>query len=117
MKVFKLIVTLIILCLIGLFIYQNMETWTRLISFKLNLYFFKTDPAKPFELELYTIILFSALIGLIVGLAAMLKPYFKTRALLKRERQEKKHAVEEFAMRQARVGSRGEAVEPANLGE
>ncbi|MGC9965634.1 MAG: LapA family protein [Syntrophobacteraceae bacterium] len=117
MKVFKLIVSLIILCLVGLFIYQNMETWRQLIKFKLNLYFFQTDAAKPPDLELYFIILLSAVVGFIVGLVAMLKPYFKTRRLLKRERFEKKQAEEERTMRQARAESHGEALAPVNTGE
>jgi len=115
MKVFKLIVTLIILCLIGLFIYQNMETWRQLLKFKLNLYFFQTDPANPPDLELYTIIMLSAAVGFIVGLGAMMKPYFKTRRLLKRERSEKKQAEEERAAGQAE--SHGEALAPASTGE
>ncbi len=39
MRLFKLIVTLVILCLIAIFIYQNMQTWTQPVGFKLNLYF------------------------------------------------------------------------------
>ena len=44
MKVFKVIVTLIILCLIGLFIYQNMETWRKLVNFRLDLYLLRLIP-------------------------------------------------------------------------
>jgi len=47
----------------------------------------------------------------------MLKPYFKTRRLLKRERFEKKQAEEERTMRQARAESHGEALAPVNTGE
>ena len=43
MRLFKLLVTLFILCLIAIFIYQNMQTWTQPVSFKLNLYFYQTD--------------------------------------------------------------------------
>ena len=91
MKVFKVIVTLIILCLIGLFIYQNMETWRKLINFRLDLYLLKTDS----NLQLYMIILLSSVVGFIVGLGAMMKPYFKTRRLLKDKRLEKKPAEPE----------------------
>jgi uncharacterized integral membrane protein len=116
MRLFKLLVNLLILCLIGIFIYQNMQTWTQPVSFKLNLYFYQTNPS----LELYPVILLSALIGFIVGIALMLKLYFRTRRLLKRERQEKKQAQEEFTLRLARVESHGEASTPAghtNQGE
>lgn len=114
MKLFKLIVTLLILCLIGIFIYQNMETWIQPVSFKLNLYFYQTNPDKPPGLELYPVILLSALGGFVVGLALLLKPYFKTRRLLKRERQEKQKAQEEFTLRLARAESRGEASDSAD---
>ena len=50
MRLFKLIVTLVILCLIAIFIYQNMQTWTQSVSFKLNLYFYQANPA---SYELY----------------------------------------------------------------
>jgi uncharacterized integral membrane protein len=91
MKVFKLIVALIILAVIGLFIYQNMETWRKLIDFRLDLYLLKTTT----QIQLYIIILLSAVVGFIVGLGAMLKPFFKTRQLLKRERVERKQAETE----------------------
>ena len=110
MRSFKLLVTLVILCLIGIFIYQNMQTWTQPVSFKLNLYVYQANPS----FELYPVILLSALVGFIVGIALMLKPYFKTRRLLKRERQEKKHAEEEFTLRLARAESHGQVSKPAD---
>lgn len=113
MRLFKLLVTLVILLLIALFIYQNMQTWRQLISFKLNLYFFETSPVKPPSIELYSVILLSALGGLIVGMGLMLRPYFRTRRLLKRERQENKQAQEEITLRQARAESHGEAADPS----
>jgi hypothetical protein len=93
-------------------IYQNIQTWTQPVGFKLNLYLYQINP----ELELYQVILLSALGGFIVGLALMLKPYFKTRRLLKRERQEKKQAQEEFTLRLARVESHAQAPTPAPAG-
>src|SRR5208337_238577 len=113
MRLFKLIVTLVILGLAALFIYQNMPTWTQAVGFKLNLGFFQTDPAGA-QLELYLVILLAGLCGLIVGLALMLKPYFRVRSLLKRERMEKKQAEEADTLRQARAQSHGEALNPAN---
>ncbi len=110
MRVFKLIVTLIILCLIALFIYQNIETWKQLIQFKVNLYFISTEPG----LELYMIIVFSALVGFIAGLAAMMKPYLKFRRLLKRERSEKRQVEEQLGMKQAGEESHDQSIKPAN---
>jgi uncharacterized integral membrane protein len=113
MRLFKLLVTLIILCIIGLFIYQNMPTWRQLISFKLDLKLFATNPAQPPSLELYGIILLSALGGFIVGLGLLLKPYFRTRRMLKRERQERKQAQEDSALRQTASESHEEAPAPS----
>jgi uncharacterized integral membrane protein len=116
MRLFKAIVALVILGLAALFIYQNMPTWTQTVGFKLNLGFFQTDPAGV-QLEQYIVILVAGLFGLIVGLALMLKPYFKVRRLLKRERMEKKQAEEANTLRQARAESHAEAIDPANPAE
>ena len=113
MRLFKLIVTLVILGLAALFIYQNIPTWTHPVAFKLNLGFFQTDPAGV-QIEQYIIILLAGLGGLIVGLVLMLKPYFRVRRLLKRERIEKKQAEEANTLRQARAESHDEALNPAN---
>jgi hypothetical protein len=96
----------------AIFIYQNIQTWTQPVGLKLNLYLYQINP----ELKLYQVILLSALGGFIVGLALMLKPYFKTRRLLKRERQEKKQAQEEFTLRLARAESHAAALTPAPAG-
>jgi uncharacterized integral membrane protein len=109
MRLFKLLVTLFILCLIAIFIDQNMQTWTQPVPLKLNLYVYQTAPG----FELYTVILLSALIGFIIGILFLLKPYFKTRRLLKRERQEKKQAQEEFTLRLARAESHAGVSNPA----
>jgi len=109
MRLFKELVTLLILCVAAIFIYQNLQTWTQPVGFKLNLYLYQIN----LDLKLYAVILFSVLGGFIVGLALMSKPYFKTRRLLKRERQEKKQAQEEFTLRLARAESHAEAPAPA----
>lgn len=109
MRLFKLLVTLLILCLIGIFIYQNLQTWTQQVGFKLDLKLLKTSPS----LELYLLILISALVGFIIGFAILLKPYFRTRRLLKRERQERKQEQDEFNIRQAESRSRAEADHPS----
>jgi uncharacterized integral membrane protein len=114
MRLFKMLVTLLILGLIAIFIYQNMQIWTLPVGFKLNLYFYQTNPVRPLSLELYAVLLLSALGGFLVGTALLLKPYFKTRRLLKRERQEKNKAQEEFTLRLARAESHGEVSSPAD---
>lgn len=113
MRLFKLLVTLVILAFIGLFIYQNLQTWTQPISFKLNVYFFQTNPDKPPSLDLYPVILISAFLGFIIGLAVMLRPHFKTRRQLKRERQEKKTLQEELTARQVKTESPSVVASPS----
>jgi len=108
MKLFKLLVTLIILCFIGLFIYENLQTWTQPVSFKLDLMIFQSNAG----LELYLLILISVLIGFIVGLALLLGPYIKTRRLLKREQQDKKTLQKQLAMSRGAAESTGETAVP-----
>ena len=113
MRLFKLLVTLVILVIIVLFIYQNIPAWRQLISFKLDLKVFATSPAQPPSLELYWIILLSALGGFIVGMGLMVKPYFRTRRTLKRERQERKQAIEDSALMPTASESHGESPAPS----
>lgn len=87
MRLVKLVVVLVILGLIALFIGQNMSTWTSPLRFSIDLSILgKTETT----LELYIVIFASAAIGFLVGILALMKPYFKTRRTLVRERQEKK---------------------------
>lgn len=111
MRLFKLIVTLAILCLIGIFFYQNMQAWIQPVNFKLNLYLVKTTPTA----QLYVIILISLLVGFFAGLAVLLKLHFKTRRLLKRERQDRKQVQEVAAQVQAGTASANSSV-PHNQG-
>jgi uncharacterized integral membrane protein len=112
MRLFKLLVTLVILCLIGIFIYQNMQIWTQPVSFKLNLYFNQQHDTE--DIEQYTVILLSVLLGFIIGLALLLRPHIRTRRLLKRERQEKRTLQEQFTVGRAGAESSGEtAAAPA----
>jgi len=106
MKLFKLLVALIVLCFIGLFTYQNMEIWRHPVSFKLNLYFNEHHDTQV--IEQYMVILLSALIGFIVGLALLLKPHIKTRRLLKREQRDKKVLQEQLDMSRTGAESTGE---------
>jgi uncharacterized integral membrane protein len=111
MRLFKLLVTLVILCLIAIFVYENMKTWTQLVSFKFNYYF--NENRDTASLKLYAVILISASVGFVIGLALMLKPYFRTRRMLKLERQEKKQALEQLGSRQPAAESHGEALSPS----
>jgi uncharacterized integral membrane protein len=111
MRLFKLLITLIILCLIAVFVYQNMSTWRQPLSFKFNLYFNeKHDSA---DIPTYLVILISALVGFIAGLTALLPPHFRIRRRLKRERIEKKQALELLASTTADSQPVGQTTEPS----
>ncbi len=109
MRLFKLIISLIILCLIGIFVYQNLEVLNQTVSLKYNLYLVKPAPT----VKLYLLVLVSLLVGFFLGLTVLLKFHFKTRRRLKRERIEKQQAQTAFIQMQA--NSKGQAnSEPAN---
>ena len=91
MKLVKLIITLVVLGLIALFVGQNMKAWTGLVPFNIDLWILGKA---EWNLEIYLIILISAGIGLLMGIILMLKPYFRTRKLLARERHERKQAAQ-----------------------
>ena len=112
MRLFKLIVTLVILCLIALFIYQNMQTWTQL-SASSSIFTSFRPILSDRQLELYSVILLSALGGLIVGLALMLKPYFKLAACSSESGRRKNRRRRQITLRQASAESHGEAIDPS----
>ena len=87
MRMFKLIVSLLILGVIALFFYQNWnESFTSFVSFKLNLGFTHYD----WKFELYIALLVAAAVGFFLGVVLMFKPYRKSRKLLAKERQDRK---------------------------
>jgi NADH:ubiquinone oxidoreductase subunit K len=90
MRLFKLLVALLILGTIGLFLFENIGTFTSPQAFLLNVTIstWKWEILQ-FKIELYLILLLSAAIGFIVGMALMLKPYRKTKRLLAQEKKEK----------------------------
>jgi predicted small integral membrane protein len=90
MRLFKLVVTLVILGLLSLFVYYNMTTWTSTLEFKYKLPLFDEWVWRP---ALYLIMLLSALFGFFLGIAVIMKPYLKARRALAAERQEKKAAA------------------------
>lgn len=82
MRLFKLIITLIILCLIGIFIYQNLGIWEQSVNLKYNLYVVR--PAH--DVKIYLLILISLVAGFFIGLTVVMKFHLETRRKLKRER-------------------------------
>jgi len=86
MKVFKLVTGGLILLIVGLFIWQNIPTFTSPLQFQLNLYI---KEHLQWSLKLYSLLLLTGLAGLCLGLLAMLRPYFNVRRLLAQERQER----------------------------
>lgn len=85
MRFIKLIVTLGILGLIGLFFWQNLPTFNAVQPFELRLYF--GQPLK-WTHSLFSLLGISAAIGFFVGILVMLKPYMGLRKKLAQEKQE-----------------------------
>lgn len=81
MRLFKLITGCLVLLIIALFIYQNLATFNALQEFKLNFYFESSSG----KISLYALLMLSAAIGFVVGIAVMLKPYFSARQALTQE--------------------------------
>jgi len=91
MRLVKLIISLAIISLIALFVGENIKAWFAPITFNLDLWILgKTE----WSMELYTIIFFSAIVGLLIGVLLMFKPYFRMRKTLARERKERKEAAQ-----------------------
>ncbi|MEN6440282.1 MAG: LapA family protein [Syntrophobacter sp.] len=90
MRLAKLIVTLIIIALIGWFIYDNMAAWTSPVAFKFAL---PLLGASAWSLQVYLLMLLSAIVGFAVGALMVLKPYLGARRKLALERKEKKEAA------------------------
>lgn len=86
MRWFKLIIGSLILLLIALFIYQNLETFNRLEDFRLYL---GIREEVKWSLSLYSLLITAGMLGFLLGFILMLKPYFKTKRLLAQERQAK----------------------------
>jgi len=90
MRLAKLIVTLIIIALIGWFIIDNMTAWTSPVAFKFELPLLGKSAG---SLQVYLIMLLSAIAGFAVGALMLLKPYLGARRKLALERKEKKEAT------------------------
>jgi uncharacterized integral membrane protein len=86
MRLFKLVITLIIVCLVAVFIYQNLGVWDQRTTLGLNLYLVQ----KSLPVRVPVLLLISLLLGFFAGLTVLLKFHVKTRRQLKRELKEKK---------------------------
>ncbi len=89
MKLFKLIVTLILLAFIGVFIGGNLSTFNTSVPFQLNLYVIDVI---QWQHRVYTLMAAALGLGLLLGVLAMIKPYLKLRNTLKQEREARSHA-------------------------
>lgn len=78
--IFKWLTILLVLSIVGLFVWENASTFLASQTFTLNLYV-----AEPFtwSLSLYLLLLLFALVGFILGLTLMLRPHLRTRKALK----------------------------------
>jgi len=85
MRLFKLITGGLIMLVIGLFLWQNVPTFTTLLQFQLNLYI---KEHLKWSLQVYTLLLIVGFLGFAIGIILMLRPYFNVRRLLAQERQE-----------------------------
>lgn len=124
MKIFKLLMTGLILVIVGLFIYQNLATFNSTQALKIDLYFESSAGTPP----LYMLLVVSGALGFFVGIFLMLKPYLKVRRALAQTRQEMKLAgvekeasgvsaeavkTEDSGMEKAEKGAEELASEPA----
>lgn len=89
MKLFKLIMSCLILGFIALFIWQNMAAFKTVIPFSLNIYIHEQMRWGHY---LYTLLFCAAFVGFLAGFVVMLKPYFNARRLVAQQRQEKQQA-------------------------
>lgn len=85
MKILKLVTGGLVVFIIGLFIWQNIPTFTTELPFRFNLYI-KEHLAWTFKV--YTLLVAIGLLGFILGIVVMLRPYFNVRRSLVKERQE-----------------------------
>ncbi len=77
MRVFSWITGGLLLAIVGLFVYQNLPTFNGLVPFSLD---FHIHEAFTWFHRVYTVIGMAALLGFLLGLLVMLKPYLKNAA-------------------------------------
>lgn len=83
MRIFKLFTGGLVLLLVGLFIHQNLATFKSPVTFSLDLFIREKVTG---QFSLYSLLLFVGIVGVLVGVFLMLKPYFGARRLLAQER-------------------------------
>lgn len=76
MKLFRLVTTLLLLGLIGLFVQQNLTTFQTVLPFSLNLYI---REQVEWTHQLATLLGISGFLGFLIGVGLMLGPYRKLR--------------------------------------
>lgn len=76
MKLFRLVTTLLLLALIGLFVQQNLTTFRTVLPFSLNLYL---REQVEWTHQLATLLGISGFLGFLIGVGLMLGPYRKLR--------------------------------------
>jgi uncharacterized integral membrane protein len=85
MRFIKPIIALIILALVALFFLQNTDAFAKMQEFKLNLFF---GTPLTWEHSIFSLLAMSAVVGFVVGILVMLKPYLGARKRLAENRQE-----------------------------
>lgn len=83
MRIFKLFAGCLVLLIIGLFIHQNLATFKSPVTFSLDLFIREKVTG---QFSLYSLLLFVGIVGVLLGVFLMLKPYFSARRLLAQER-------------------------------
>lgn len=114
MKLFRLFTTLLLLGVIVLFVRQNMATFQRDLDF--SLYLFIREDVR-WSLKVSTVIFLSGLVGLVVGLALMFRPFYQTRKALQAERSEKERLLGERARASEEAAMPEHAAEEAPIRE
>lgn len=86
MQYFKALTSGLVLLIIGLFFWQNASSFETVLPFTLDLYI---REQVRWSHHLYTLLVFSCLVGLIAGVGLMLRPYHSIRRRLLQECQGK----------------------------
>ena len=84
MRFVKPIVALVILAVIALFFWQNVDAFAKMQQFKLSLFF---GAPLTWEHSVFSLLAMSAVVGFVVGILVMLKPYQSARKRLAEDKQ------------------------------
>lgn len=89
MRLIKLIASGLIALIIGLFVYQNLATFNSSIPFSFDLFIREKLTG---EFSLYSLLLLAGIVGVLLGVFLMLRPYFNVRRRLAQEKSNKEPA-------------------------